>query len=502
MAQNVTQHNLFEVIPSNFNIRNRAIIPPGVYGEGSPRITITVATETAATLTLNTGLVLEISDGTHQVRSEMTASQTVIGDFTVNDYIIATYTFDNNANTVPVFTQSATPATGNSITIGRAIRSGGNIVSIDYSEAPLKTIFVQGGNTTGADMQIGTRDNFDLDIRTNNTDRINIANSGLVTFFGNLNSNAAQTWTLANVANALNIDSNTFVVDALNGRIGIGVAAPDQLLEIESSAHAFMHIDANGTNSQASIFLDASGDGGVNEVIFQKDGVSRGVVGFTHNATAISEKMRFTVNGAERLSILGDGKVGINTSNPSAKFQITQSGGASTDGIRIVNGSVIWDCYSDTSGTLTIVSSGGASLQITDGGHFELGGNVKISTTSNIVRDYTLNTWALDRARISAQGDSGAGPSAGGGVMIFSTANSGGVMTEVARFNQDGHFGIGTVTPASVAILDIVSTTKGVLFPRMTTTQKNAITPIAGLVIYDTTLNTLTYYNGSAWINT
>jgi len=49
------------------------------------------------------------------------------------------------------------------------------------------------------------------------------------------------------------------------------------------------------------------------------------------------------------------------------------------------------------------------------------------------------------------------------------------------------------------AQLDVASTTKGFLPPRMTTTQKNAIaSPAAGLVVYDTTLNKLCVYT-TAW---
>jgi len=49
------------------------------------------------------------------------------------------------------------------------------------------------------------------------------------------------------------------------------------------------------------------------------------------------------------------------------------------------------------------------------------------------------------------------------------------------------------------AQFEVDSTTKGILFPRMTTTQKNAIaSPVAGLVIYDTTLNKLCVYT-TAW---
>jgi ABC-type antimicrobial peptide transport system permease subunit len=58
---------------------------------------------------------------------------------------------------------------------------------------------------------------------------------------------------------------------------------------------------------------------------------------------------------------------------------------------------------------------------------------------------------------------------------------------------------IGGTSANAAAQLQIDSTTKGVLFPRMTTTQKNAIgTPPAGLVIYDTTLNKLCVYT-TAW---
>jgi hypothetical protein len=51
---------------------------------------------------------------------------------------------------------------------------------------------------------------------------------------------------------------------------------------------------------------------------------------------------------------------------------------------------------------------------------------------------------------------------------------------------------IGGNTAAASAILNVQSTTKGFLPPRMTTTEKNAIvSPAAGLIVYDTTLNKL-----------
>lgn len=56
--------------------------------------------------------------------------------------------------------------------------------------------------------------------------------------------------------------------------------------------------------------------------------------------------------------------------------------------------------------------------------------------------------------------------------------------------------------PNASAALTIQSTTRGFLPPVMTTTQKNAISsPAAGLQVYDTTLNQMSYYNGTSWVN-
>jgi hypothetical protein len=66
-----------------------------------------------------------------------------------------------------------------------------------------------------------------------------------------------------------------------------------------------------------------------------------------------------------------------------------------------------------------------------------------------------------------------------------------------------GNVGIGTMTPAASAQLDVSSSTKGFLPPRMDSTQRNAIvSPAAGLTIYNTTLNAVQVYNGTVWSST
>lgn len=70
-----------------------------------------------------------------------------------------------------------------------------------------------------------------------------------------------------------------------------------------------------------------------------------------------------------------------------------------------------------------------------------------------------------------------------------------------AQYIFDGANDIINWTFEDSAIVDIRSTTKGFLAPRMTTTQKTGIaTPAIGLVVYDNTLNSLNVYNGTTWV--
>ena len=55
--------------------------------------------------------------------------------------------------------------------------------------------------------------------------------------------------------------------------------------------------------------------------------------------------------------------------------------------------------------------------------------------------------------------------------------------------------------PDNSAMLDVKSISKGLLPPRMTTAQQNAIaSPVAGLVVYNTDAQTLYIFNGTSWV--
>jgi hypothetical protein len=74
----------------------------------------------------------------------------------------------------------------------------------------------------------------------------------------------------------------------------------------------------------------------------------------------------------------------------------------------------------------------------------------------------------------------------------------------VMRATTAGAVGINTPAPNATSILDITSTTKGVLFPAMSQAQRDAIgggNPAVGLVIYNTDINVHQSWNGTCWVN-
>ncbi|MBV5267455.1 MAG: hypothetical protein JZU67_02875, partial [Burkholderiaceae bacterium] len=57
----------------------------------------------------------------------------------------------------------------------------------------------------------------------------------------------------------------------------------------------------------------------------------------------------------------------------------------------------------------------------------------------------------------------------------------------------------GNTAPDPSAMLDIAAVNKGVLIPRLTPSQRSMILPVTGLMVYNTTINSIDFYNGTAW---
>jgi hypothetical protein len=177
----------------------------------------------------------------------------------------------------------------------------------------------------------------------------------------------------------------------------------------------------------------------------------------------------YSANSSQFAFITNSG-VGINV-NPTARFHIKGSGSTSA-----------------TTSLLVQNSAGTTALQITDNGNMSILYNRITDGTNNDKSLYFLpdNTAVLSNyGKISLRVNDGLGWNSG---------------LEVVGTGTESRVGIGITSPNASAKLQIDSTTKGFLPPRMTTTQKNAIaSPAAGLVLYDSTTNKLQCYNGSTW---
>jgi hypothetical protein len=200
-------------------------------------------------------------------------------------------------------------------------------------------------------------------------------------------------------------------------------------------------------------------------------------LGSTNNAS-----LRFKTFGEDRMILDSIGRLQINglvnnTSYPNA-LQLANK-----------NGRSIFDIT--TSGTvtnLTIKANNNAigdSLVISDTGLIQSRSNTSIWLKGNTTGtgNVNVNAW---RSSLAGTGS------------IFS-ANVG-TNTPIFNMLSTGQMSIGAETPVSTAALDITSTSRGLLIPRMTTSQRNAISsPASQLVVSNTTTNTIDMYQNGNW---
>jgi len=219
-----------------------------------------------------------------------------------------------------------------------------------------------------------------------------------------------------------------------------------------------------------------------------------------------SASIALTVNnssGTNMLRVFNNGDTRIGTTNS----YINIDGASATKTIRIFNVGIFENIIS--------VNAGGYHFGANGGPINSSGGSVyaKFIYTDNIIsgNNGTLyNPLYLQGGSYNNHTTASIGfASWDGGInnierLIIYSRTVAGVGGDIVANPNNGNFIIGTTVSNRIesAQLQIESTTKGFLPPRMTTTQKNAITtPAAGLQVYDSTLNQMSYYNGTTWIN-
>lgn len=97
------------------------------------------------------------------------------------------------------------------------------------------------------------------------------------------------------------------------------------------------------------------------------------------------------------------------------------------------------------------------------------------------------------------------GPRTGSGenrtLSSTSHATKGKILLGTSAYDEaNNRLGLGTASPNASSVLDLTSTTGSLLLPRMTTTQRDALTAANGMVVYNSTVNEVQAREGGAWV--
>ena len=330
--------------------------------------------------------------------------------------------------------------------------------------------------------------------------------------------------------------------DNTNGRLGIGTNAPSAIIHSVGSVTASSLI-ARGVYFNNTLVAAANNDVliGLDITSTFTNGAFTGVTNWGLRSTGLAQfkntsgQLVFEVNDFTRIQsgisaiVYGNGTQAtfrIYPGQSTAGFNLLSF--AATSGVSTIDGSSNrLDLATNSTARLSVFTSTGnvAINTQTDAGYkLDVNGTVRIQSGLTIAN---VGTYALT---VSNGTTSGIGSQYfnAGGILYWGVNNSTGDFlistngisyasflttttkalqlgtNQTARltiFPTTGNIAINTITDVASALLTMESTTKGFLPPRMTTTQKNAIaSPATGLMIYDTTLNVITYYNGTMWI--
>jgi hypothetical protein len=290
-----------------------------------------------------------------------------------------------------------------------------------------------------------------------------------------------------------------------NGRLGIGTSTPAYDIDIEKTfaGDNFLKVSNPSTNALArsgvilyttdnvspAIFGKAGQNNPAYKIIAPNDAFFFGGGGTNNNDFAFlidkaTGRIKFAAGGSAtaQMTIGANGNVLINTTT-DAGFRLDVNGTA-----RVQD-------------NLTIAKAGAAGLILNDTSNgnvpffaMQQGGTTKVLFEAGVGLAGRLDI-GVSGSRVFTLGAGGTFGVTIGRTYVGTAAPTDGLLVQ-------GNVGIATTSPNASAQLDVVSTTKGFLPPRMTTTQRNAIaSPAAGLQVFDTTLNMMSYYNGTIWIS-
>jgi len=276
----------------------------------------------------------------------------------------------------------------------------------------------------------------------------------------------------------------------------------------------------SGTNIKTINGASVLGSGNIVTPSTNPSGVA-GAIQFSNGSAFASDATKFFWDNTNK-------RLGVGTNAPSATVHAKSAGDTSATFIfRGDNSSGVERFHIASNGFLTLAQTGNRNIEVNPGGYvivsnYTAGFNVtsKICAGSGSALDAQMGVKGSGSTSATTsllvQNSSGTaalttkddltttfgGTISGTNCVMTANVNFQNILYGSNFFSQNtGATTLGSSSAADAsAMLDIRSTTRGFLPPRMTTTQKNAIaSPAAGLVVYDSTTNKLCCYNGSTW---
>lgn len=385
----------------------------------------------------------------------------------------------NRVNQLITFASNNAVTAGGNTTVGDVVLNGSftanvaNIISVvatNINATTANVAAITANNGTINTLNVNTIPSFSSNNFSSNSATIN-----------NLNSTNANLINISsNNANIVNIIANTA---AINSKLGIstnelryvltvgqpgtadGTTFNDRMIGVSGAGGAGYKLDDSTNNIRATF-----GTFGTNDV----------QIGTTTNHALIAKAnntsiARFATNG--RIAIGSD----VGETAPLTTLQVGGkiSGGSSLSATRLNSGT----SYTKD---LTVIGAD-AGMRMWRIGTSETTVEYALGTTTNIA-DGNTKRW---QTGINSNGYFIQDLTANANTYAMLVSNTGSISV-----------GKGSVAADASALIELVSTNKGLLFPRMTTAQRNAISSAAeGLVVYDTTAKQLHYRNDSAWEN-
>lgn len=306
--------------------------------------------------------------------------------------------------------------------------------------------------------------------------------------------------------NNLPMEASTSTINFTGALQQSGVAVPTA-----SQVNAKQDTLVSGTNIKTINGTSVLGSGNIVTPSTSPSG-SAGYIQFSNGSAFASDANLFWDNTNKRLGIGTNAPahtLSIETGSTFSGLSITSSNNSPRILLNGIGGG--YGIIQNITGPLYIDTQVGNKL-ISRGGGIQINGQGSTSATTSLLVQNSSGTQLFsinDAGQFQFNGNTlfGIGTAfamATATGYINTSTNSYSVMatnasTGNAKFYQSVSIGTSS-DPVASSVLELVSTTKGFLPPRMTTAQKNAISsPASGLVVYDTTTNKLCCYNGTSW---